>query len=202
MVRCFSARSIVALLLPITAQCDFRVKFDVETVAGPGSFTVKVHEDWAPNGAAHFKDLVEKKFYDNTRFFRVIPDFMVQFGISGDPTTSATVGKQNIPDDPVVKSNLPGYITYAMTSQPNSRSTQLFINYVDNSRLDAMGFAPFGQVEGDGMQVVKSIYDCEELPQQGMIQAQGNQYLDSQFPQLSKIVSATILDAEGANKEI
>merc|ERR1712226_291352 len=138
----------------------------------------------------------EEKFYDNTRFFRVIPSFMVQFGISGDPSISATIGRENIKDDPVKQSNTPGTLTYAMTSAPNSRSTQLFINYVDNERLDASGFAPFGKVEDNGMEIVKKIYNCGENPNQGMIQSQGNAYLDSAFPNLSKIVSARVLDED------
>ena len=90
--------------------------------------------------------------------------------------------------------NKPGYVTFAKTGAPNSRSTQLFINYADNGRLDGMGFAPFGEIEGDGMAVVKQIYNCGEKPQQGRIQGEGNSYLDSAFPNLSKIVSAAIVE--------
>merc|ERR1719162_2482025 len=185
-----------ALAVPVAGE-DFRVKFDVKTEAGAGSFIIKVTEAWAPIGAAHFKKLVEKSHFDDTRFFRVIPSFMVQFGISGDPKVSDVASKDTINDEKVIESNKPGFITFAKTGAPNSRSTQLFINYSDNARLDGMGFAPFGQVEGTGMDVVKQIHNCGESPAQGQIQSQGNAYLDKSFPKLSKIISAKIIgDAE------
>ena len=154
----------------------------------------QVHSSWAPIGAARFRELVDAKFYDNTRFFRVIPSFMVQFGLSGEPSTSAHWRAKTIKDEPVKQTNKPGTITFAKTGAPNSRTTQLFINDVDNGRLDGMGFAPFGEVEGDGMAVVKKIFNCGEKPNQGQIQSQGNEYLDSSFPNLSKIISARVID--------
>merc|ERR1719253_2211634 len=172
---------------------DFRVKFDVITTAGEGSFVVKVHEDWAPIGAAQFKELVEAKFYDDIRFFRVIPSFMVQFGLNGDPAKNTEWRAKTIKDEPVKVSNKPGYITFAKTGAPNSRTSQVFINYVDNARLDGMGFTPFGKVEGNGMEVVKKIYDCGEKPNQGQIQSEGNKYLDKAFPKLSKIIKARVI---------
>jgi len=178
------------------ARADFRVKFDVLTTKGEQSFTVLVHEEWAPIGAARFKEAVTDGFYDDTRFFRVIPSFMVQFGLSGDPATSSKWRSMTIQDEPVKVSNKPGYVTFAKTGAPNSRTTQLFINNVDNGRLDGMGFAPFGEIEGDGMDVVKQIYNCGEKPNQGSIQSQGNSYLDQSFPELSKIVKASVLDKE------
>uniref|UniRef100_A0A7S3AYK8 peptidylprolyl isomerase n=1 Tax=Haptolina ericina TaxID=156174 RepID=A0A7S3AYK8_9EUKA len=183
-----------ALLVLGVAAADFRVKFDVKTTAGDESFTVLVHEDWAPIGAARFKELVQSGFYDDTRFFRVIPSFMVQFGLSGNPEIGAEWRSKTIMDEPVKESNKPGYITFAKTGAPNSRTTQLFINYVDNRRLDSMGFAPFGEVEGDGMTVVKKIYNCGEKPSQGTIQSSGNAYLDKSFPELSQIVKATVVE--------
>lgn len=186
------ALSLVALLVA-SVQADFRVQFDVKTTAGDEKFVVQVHEDWAPIGAARFKELVETKFYDDTRFFRVIPSFMVQFGLSGDPGLNAEWRAKTIKDEPVKESNKPGYITFAKTGAPNSRTSQLFINYADNARLDGMGFAPFGELEGDGMAVVKRIYNCGESPNQGKIQSNGNQYLDADFPDLSQIVSARVL---------
>ena len=185
------------LLVAATLACsraDFTVQFDVVTTDGPGSFQVLVHEDWAPIGANRFRDLVEEKFYDDTRFFRVIPSFMVQFGLSGDPAKSAEWRSLTINDEPVKESNKPGYITFAKTGAPNSRTTQLFINYVDNARLDGMGFAPFGEVVGKGMDVVRKIYNCGEKPNQGQIQSAGNSYLDKSFPDLSKIVSARVVE--------
>ena len=172
---------------------DYRVQFDVETTAGPQSFTLKVHAEWAPVGAARFRELVSAKFYDDTRFFRVIPTFMVQFGLSGDPSTSSKWRSKTIKDEPVKVSNKPGYITFAKTGAPDSRTTQLFVNYVGNARLDGMGFAPFGEVEGDGMEVVKKIYNCGEKPNQGQIQARGNEYLDKDFPLLTQIVAARVV---------
>ena len=188
-------RALLATMATL-ARADFRVKFDVITTKGEQSFTVLVHEEWAPIGAARFKEAVLDGFYDDTRFFRVIPSFMVQFGLSGDPATSSKWRSMTIKDEPVKVSNKPGYITFAKTGAPNSRTTQLFINYVDNARLDGMGFAPFGEVEGDGMDVVKQIYNCGEKPNQGSIQSQGNSYLDKSFPELSKIVKATLIDKE------
>ena len=114
------------------------------------SFDLEVHPEWAPLGAGRFKELVESGFYDDTRFFRVIPTFMVQFGLHGEPSTNAHWRAKTIKDEPVKVSNKPGYITFAKTGAPNSRTSQLFINYVDNGRLDGMGFAPFGEIEGDG----------------------------------------------------
>jgi cyclophilin family peptidyl-prolyl cis-trans isomerase len=165
--------------------------------SGAKEFTVLVHEDWAPIGAARFRELVEAKFYDNTRFFRVLPSFMVQFGLNGDPDVSSSWRAKTITDEPVKVTNKPGYMTFAKTGAPNSRTTQLFINYVDNGRLDGMGFAPFAEVEGDGMKVVKEIHNCGEKPNQGTVQSQGNSYLDKTFPELSKIKAATILPDEG-----
>merc|ERR1712183_834704 len=136
-------------------------------------------------------------FYDDTRFFRVLPTFMVQFGINGDPKVSSEWRSKTIKDEKVKESNKPGYVTFAKTGAPNSRTTQLFINYVDNARLDSMGFAPFAEVEGDGMAVVKKIYDCGEKPQQGQIQEKGNAYLDKSFPKLSKVIKASLVKEGG-----
>merc|ERR1740130_34361 len=190
-------RIVVALLLGVFAvsAADFQVQFDVMTTDGlqNENFVVTVHEDWAPIGAARFKEAVNAGFYDDTRFFRVIPSFMVQFGLSGNPKTSKEWSSKTIQDEPFKVSNKPGYITFAKTGAPNSRTTQLFINYADNARLDSMGFAPFGEVEGNGMDVVRKIFNCGEGPNQGQIQSQGNKYLDKEFPLLSKIVKATVL---------
>eukprot|EP00429_Kryptoperidinium_foliaceum_P082491 CAMPEP_0176214864 /NCGR_PEP_ID=MMETSP0121_2-20121125/16388_1 /TAXON_ID=160619 /ORGANISM="Kryptoperidinium foliaceum, Strain CCMP 1326" /LENGTH=203 /DNA_ID=CAMNT_0017553959 /DNA_START=1 /DNA_END=612 /DNA_ORIENTATION=+ len=190
-----SLLGVVALLLQhVCASATFRVQFDVVTTQGPGSFVIKVDESWAPAGAARFKELVEAKFYDDTRFFRVIPTFMVQFGISGDPKISAAWESKTIKDDAVKMSNKVGFVTFAMTGEPNSRTTQLFINYVDNARLDEMGFAPFGEVEANGMDVVRQIFDCGESPDQQRIETEGNSYLDKDFGgRLSKIVATKVL---------
>ena len=115
-----------------------------------------MHRDWAPNGADRFYNLVKNGFYDNDRFFRVITGFMVQFGINGDPKLSAVWREARIKDDPVKQSNSRGFITFA-TAGPNTRTTQVFINFADNSALDNQGFAPFGQVVS-GMNVVDALY--------------------------------------------
>ncbi|CAK0842640.1 unnamed protein product [Prorocentrum cordatum] len=196
MYRALAALVVAAASLHIVAG-DFRVQFDVVTEDGPGHFVVKVHEDWAPIGAARFKELVEAKVYDDIRFFRVIPSFMVQFGLSGDPAVNSEWRAKPIKDEPVKESNKPGYVTFAKTGAPNSRTTQIFINYVDNARLDGMGFAPFAEVEGDGMSVVKKIYNCGEKPNQGRIQSEGNAYLDKDHPKLSKVVTARVLPETG-----
>lgn len=173
----------------------YQVQF--ETTAG--DFVVEVHRDWSPRGADHFRELVEGGFYNDVAFFRAVKDFMVQFGISGDPQTNEKWG-QEILDDPVVKSNKRGFITYAKTGAPNSRSTQVFINFKDNSFLDGQGFSPFGVVVGDGMEVVDSInQEYGEPPQdaQQRIKMFGNKYLQRTMPNLDYIKKATIISVNG-----
>jgi len=164
-----------------------------------GTFVVEVHRDWAPNGADRFYNLVKLGFYDDTRFFRVIDGFMAQFGISGDPAITSRWRTANIKDDPVKKSNVRGFVTYAQTSQPDSRSTQIFVNYRDNSRLDQSRFAPFGQVV-EGMRVLDELYSGygEGRPQgsgpdQMRVEESGNAYLDEQFPKLDRVLVARVL---------
>ncbi len=163
-----------------------------------GNFTVEVHREWAPNGADRFHKLVETGFYDDCRFFRVLPDFMVQWGINGDPEVQKNWVKVNIKDDRVIKSNKRGFITYAKSSQRDSRTSQVFINYADNSRLDADGFAPFGQVV-DGMDVVDAINaQYREQPDQSLVQENGNAYLNRNFPKLDFIKKASIVKDEAS----
>jgi peptidyl-prolyl cis-trans isomerase A (cyclophilin A) len=164
-----------------------------------GTFVVEVHREWAPHGADRFYNLVKLGFYDGTRFFRVVEGFMAQFGISGDPAISSRWRTANIPDDPVKQSNVRGFVTFAQTSQPDSRSTQIFVNYGDNSRLDRTRFAPFGQVV-QGMRVLDALYSGygEGRPQgsgpdQMRIEESGNAYLDEQFPKLDRVLSARVL---------
>lgn len=177
-----------------TAPDTYTVKFD--TSAGP--FVIEVHREWAPHGADRFYNLVEHRFYDNVRFFRVVPNFMVQFGINGDPAVSAAWRPARIPVDPVKGSNTRGFVTYAMAGTPDTRTTQVFINFQDNSRLDGQGFAPFGQVVS-GMAVVDKIYSGYgegaprgKGPDQGRIQAEGNAYLTKDFSNLDYVRTATI----------
>jgi peptidyl-prolyl cis-trans isomerase A (cyclophilin A) len=169
------------------APATFKVKFD--SSAGP--FVVEVHRAWAPNAADHFYALVKAGFYDEARFFRVVPNFMVQFGIAADPAVQAKF-KESIKDDPVKESNKRGFVTFAQTSAPNSRSTQIFVNYKDNSFLDSQRFAPFGEVVS-GMDAVDKINaDAGEKPNQGSITSQGNVYLKASFPKLDYVKKATI----------
>jgi peptidyl-prolyl cis-trans isomerase A (cyclophilin A) len=170
------------------APATFRAKFETSE----GDFVIEVTRAWAPNGADRFYNLVRHGFYDEARFFRVIGGFMAQFGINADPQVSARWRGANILDDPVTQSNKRGYVTFAMAG-PNSRTTQLFINFGDNSRLDGQGFSPFGRVV-QGMEIVDRIYSgYGEQPNQGRIQMQGNAYLTSAFPELDYVKTATIV---------
>ncbi len=180
--------------LTAQAPADYKVKF----ATSKGDFVVDVHRDWAPLGADRFYNLVKNGFYNDARFFRVISGFMVQFGISGDPKLAAAWREASIPDDPVKQSNTRGMITFA-TRGPNTRTTQVFIDYANNSRLDGMGFAPFGQVVS-GMNVVDALYSGYGEgaprgggPEQGRIQSEGNAYLTQAFPKLDYIKTATIV---------
>jgi peptidyl-prolyl cis-trans isomerase A (cyclophilin A) len=175
----------------LTEKAPDTYKVNFETSAG--TFVVEVTRAWAPRGADRFYNLVTHGYYDNGRFFRVLPKFMVQFGIYGDPKIQTAWANANIPDDPVTQSNKRGFITFAKTPAPNTRSTQVFINYGDNSRLDADGFAPFGQVVS-GMEVVDKINpEYREDPEQGLIQTQGNAYLMKDFPRLDFVKKASIV---------
>jgi peptidyl-prolyl cis-trans isomerase A (cyclophilin A) len=171
----------------------YKVKFDTSQ----GTFEIEVHRDWAPNGADRFYNLVKNGFYNDTRFFRVIKGFMVQFGINGNPKISQVWRNANIADDPVEESNLRGFVTFA-TAGPNTRTTQVFINYGDNPSLDGRGFAPFGKVIS-GLDVVQHLYSNYgegaprgEGPDQSRVQTEGNAYLQKNFPQLDYIKKATI----------
>lgn len=182
-----------ALLDPSKASEKAPATFKARFTTTKGDFVVEVHRDWAPNGADRFYNLVKLGFYDDVRIFRAVEAFMVQFGISGDPAVTAKWQGQNIPDDPVAQSNKRGFVTFAQTNLPNTRSTQVFINSVDNGRLDGMHFAPFGQVI-TGMETIDSLYKgYGETPNQMRIQSQGNGYLDSQFPRLDAIKHAEII---------
>jgi peptidyl-prolyl cis-trans isomerase A (cyclophilin A) len=176
-----------------TAPATYKARFETNK----GTFVVDVTRDWAPNGADRFYNLVKNGFFDGVRFFRVLDGFMAQFGINGDPKVSAQWREARIPDDPVKQSNRRGFITYAMAG-PNTRTSQVFINYGDNSALDRQGFAPFGQVSS-GMNVVDSLYKGYgegaprgQGPEQGRIQMEGNAYLTKSFPQLDYVKKATI----------
>ena len=175
------------------SPATYKVRFD--TSKGP--FVVEVRRDWAPNGADRFYNLVKNGFYDETRFFRVVSGFMVQFGINGDPNVAARWRSATIKDDPVKQSNKRGTITFA-TAGPDTRTSQVFINFADNSPLDRQGFSPFGQVTS-GMSVVDALHSgygegapSGRGPEQGRIQGEGNAYLKKDFPNLDYVKKATI----------
>jgi len=176
------------------APDTYKVKFD--TSKGP--FVIEVHRAWAPVGADRFYNLVKNGFYDDTRFFRVLDGFMAQIGINGNPSVQSSWRSATIQDDPVKESNKRGFVTFAKSGAPNSRSTQIFVNYRDNTNLDKQGFAPFGQVTS-GMDVVDKLYSgygegapSGRGPEQGRIQAEGNAYLVKDFPKLDYVKKATI----------
>jgi peptidyl-prolyl cis-trans isomerase A (cyclophilin A) len=172
----------------------FRVRF--ETTKGP--FVVEVTRGWAPRGADRFFNLVRAGYYDDVAFFRVIEGFMVQFGINGDPRVNAVWRETPIPDDPVTQSNRRGMVTYARAG-PDTRTTQLFINFKNNASLDGQGFAPIGRVV-EGLSVVDSLYSGYGEgaprgvgPDQGRAQGEGNAYLRGSFPRLDFVKTARVV---------
>lgn len=170
-------------------QAVYKVKFETTK----GDVVIEVHPEWAPLGAAQFKKAIEAGVYNDAKFFRVVKGFMVQFGIPADPALAAKWRSNRINDDKVTQSNQKGYITFA-TSGPNSRTSQVFINYGDNKFLDSQGFAPFGKVV-EGMEIVEAINaEYGERPDQGRIQSQGNAYLTKEFPKIDGIVKATVIE--------
>ena len=206
LITLMSALALATLAMPASAQnlsnpaglreqapAGYKAKFDTTK----GAFVIEVHRDWAPNGADRFYNLVKNGFYDNVRFFRVITGFMVQFGIHGDPKVSAPWREAQLRDDPVKQSNKRGYITYAMAG-PNTRTSQVFINFGDNASLDSQGFSPFGRVVS-GMEVVDKL-NAEygegaprgRGPDQSRMQMEGNAYLTKDFARLDYVKKATI----------
>lgn len=175
------------------APATYKARFDTTK----GVFVIEVMRAWAPKGADRFYNLVKNGFYDNARFFRVISGFMVQFGINGDPGIMARWRTAQISDDPVAQSNTKGMVTFAMAG-PNTRTSQVFINFGDNSRLDQSGFSPFGRVVS-GMNVVEAL-NAEygegapngRGPNQSRVQSEGNAYLSKDFPRMDYIKKATI----------
>ncbi len=164
-----------------------------------GDFVIQVIRAWAPIGADRFYNLIRRGYYDDARFHRVVPGFITQWGIAGDPEVSAVWYDRGMPDDTVVASNVRGAVAFAFT-EPGTRSTQVYINMVDNVRLDAQGFAPFGRVI-DGMErVVDSIWSAYGERSGGGVRAgnqqrivsEGNVYLDTAFPDLDSLIRATV----------
>jgi peptidyl-prolyl cis-trans isomerase A (cyclophilin A) len=184
---------IAVLLQPDAATASgtpaaYRVKFETSR----GAFVVGIARAQAPHGADRLYDLVSHHFFDGARFYRVVPGFVVQWGYAADPTVTAK-WRSTIADDPVRASNVRGTVTFAATSEPNSRSTQLFINYGNDARLDGLGFAPLGKVVS-GMEVVDRIYSgYGESPDQSRIAETGNSYLVKAFPKLDYVKTARII---------
>jgi peptidyl-prolyl cis-trans isomerase A (cyclophilin A) len=180
---------------PVQAPDTYKAKFETTK----GTFVVQVTRAWAPLGADRFYELVNSGFFNDERFFRVLPNFVVQFGINGDPKTEQLWTNRRIADDPVKESNKEGTIVFA-TAGPETRTTQVFINLKDNSSaLDGQGFAPFGKVI-QGKDVVHSFYSGYgegapggNGPAQDQIETQGNAYLQSKFPRLDYIKTATVV---------
>ncbi|MGH9467376.1 MAG: peptidylprolyl isomerase [Terriglobales bacterium] len=171
--------------------------YEVTFTTTRGPFVVEVHRAWAPLGADRFYYLARHGFFNGCAFFRVVPHFVVQWGISPDPRIAAAWNNASFPDDPVTQSNTRGMITYA-TGGPNTRTTQVYINYGDNARLDKLGFAPFGEVVA-GMNVVDHLYDGYgdgpprgHGPDQDKITKQGAAYLNKDFPLLDRILSTKV----------
>ncbi len=187
-----------ALLHPAELKAKAPEVYEVKFTTTKGDFIVQVNRAWAPIGADRFYNLVKHGFFTGAPFFRVVPGFIIQFGLTGDPAVNRAWQNANIKDDPVTQSNKPGTLTFA-TAGPNTRTTQLFINFGNNGGLDGQGFAPFGQVTS-GMDVVKSLYSgYGEQPNQGLITSQGKAYIEKNFPKIDSIKSATLVSpAAGA----
>ena len=170
------------------APANYKAKFETSA----GTFVIQVHHDWAPLGADRFYNLVKNGFFDDARFFRVIDNFMVQFGINGNTAIQQAWLNTQLKDDPVKQSNKTGYVTFA-TAGPNTRTTQVFINFKDNAGLDRQGFVPFGEVTS-GMEVVNKLYSgYGEKPNAGNAYLmKGNAYITKEFPKLDYIKKATI----------
>ena len=189
-----------ALLDPSLANAKAPGTFKVKMETTAGDFVIEVHRDWAPHGADRFYNLVSIGYFNDVAFFRVLKGFMAQAGMNADPAVSDVWLKARIPPDPVKKSNTKGMATFAMGGQPDTRTAQFFINYGNNSYLDASGFAPFGKVV-EGFDSVKALYagygegaPSGNGPNQGKLFRSGNDYLKGEFPKLDYIVTATIIE--------
>jgi peptidyl-prolyl cis-trans isomerase A (cyclophilin A) len=179
-------------------------QFTVMLRTTKGDVLFDIHRDWAPNGADRLYNLVKVGYFTDLAFFRVIGGFMAQFGMHGNPSINRVWKESTISDDPVRESNRRGYITFAQTNAPDSRSTQLFVNYGNNKNLDSMRFAPIGQVieepgMGGGMSVIDQLYSeygegapRGRGPSQGTMGRSGNAYLKAEFPNLDYIESARV----------
>jgi len=176
----------------------FQARFETSQ----GTFVIAVEREWAPLAADRFYNLVKNGFYNDARFFRVLDGFMAQFGLHADPTIQSAWRSANLKDEPVKKSNTRGFVSFTRESSPNSRYTMIFVNYKDNSYLDADGFAPFGQVVS-GMEVLDRLYSGygrQNLPDQRRILTEGNAYLLAEYPKLDFVKTATITSGAATTK--
>ncbi|MEO7962544.1 MAG: peptidylprolyl isomerase [Gemmatimonadaceae bacterium] len=187
--------------LDAMAPDSFVVRFETTR----GDFDLKVHRDWSPRGSDRLHWLISHGFYDRARFFRVVPGFIVQFGISADTAVARAWKPHRITDDPVARSNVRGTLSFA-TSGPNTRTVQLFINTNDNARLDQRGFSPLAQVIA-GMPVVDSLYSGYgegaprgSGPSQELIEREGDAYLARNFPKLDQILRARMMQVYSARR--
>ena len=183
------------LLKPNTLKARAPEVYKVKFTTTKGDVIIQVNRAWAPLGADRFYNLVKYGFYKDAAFFRIVPRFVAQFGIPARPDVGAVWDHAYLVDDRVTQSNKRGTLTFA-TAGPNTRTTQIFINYSDNTSLDGQGFAPFGTVI-EGMDVVDKFFaGYGEAPDQGRITAQGKAYLDKSFPNLDRIVNAVVMPAD------
>jgi peptidyl-prolyl cis-trans isomerase A (cyclophilin A) len=181
-----------SLLNPASLTAKAPAEFKAAFTTTAGNFVISVHRDWAPLGADRFYNLVRRGFFTNASFFRVVPGFVVQFGLNANPAINHAWADAKFADDPVKQSNKRGTLVFA-TAGPNTRTTQLFINFGDNARLDGMGFAPFGEIT-EGMDIVDKINSSYgEQPQQDQITDQGDAYISKNFPNIDKIKLARIV---------
>jgi len=194
-VSCFvplAAQPQSVLLTPAALNATAPAEFHAMVNTSVGSFVIHVKREWAPNGADRFYNLAKNGYYDQNRFFRVIPQFMAQVGLHGDPAIAAAWKDATIAPDRAIMSNTRGWVTFAKGTLASSRTTQFFINYGNNSRLDIDGFAPFGRVI-TSMVLVERIYsEYGEGPDQGAIIANGNAWLTRHFPRMDYIRSIEI----------
>ena len=179
------------------APAEFKVKFRTTQ----GDFIAKITRDWSPVGVDRFYNLVKAGYFKDIAFYRVLPGFMAQFGFHGEPEINKSWAKATIKDDPAGKSNTPGRLTFAKRGSRHSRTTQFFINTTDNSYLDGMGFTPLGEVEGEGLAVVKKLYSGYgegaprgNGPNQGRLEKEGNAYLKEHFPKLDYILEVSLVE--------
>lgn len=183
------------LLRPATLKAKAPEVYKVKFTTTKGDVIIQVNRVWAPIGSDRFYNLVRAGFYKDAAFFRIVPRFVAQFGIPARPDVAAVWDHAYLVDDRVTQSNKRGTLTFA-TAGPNTRTTQIFINYSDNTSLDGQGFAPFGTVI-EGMDIVDKFFaGYGEAPDQGRITAQGKVYLDKSFPNLDRIVNAEVMPAD------